>query len=174
MDAVDGVDWRMSGMVSIEGATVVLGDPDAFLSWRTKGAPFPVTYGRAWVFDEKLAFYITMDDLDCPVEKGFVGADVVAVRLEQVNDIAELAGSWAEIGTLSLDSPCCVVLDPKMPIPDQALELLRSSPTEDTDLCTATGYILGALLSTTVGSYLVEIFSTEDDTLGVRLRVQPA
>jgi len=94
--------------------------------------------------------------------------------LEQVAPVAELAGEWSEIGKLSLDSPCCVVLDPKMPIPDQALELLRSSPTEDTDLCTATGYILGALLSTPVGSYLVEIFRTEDDTLGVRLRVQPA
>ena len=174
IDALAGVDWRMSGMVSIEGATIVLGDPDAFLSWKAKGSPIPVTHGRAWVFEEKLAFYITMDDLDCPVEKGFAGADVVAIRVEQVNDIAELAGEWSEIGRLSLDSPRCVVLDPMMPIPDQAMELLRSFPTEDTDLCTATGYILGALLSTTAGSYLVEIFSTEDDTLGVRLRLPPA
>jgi len=174
MDALAGVEWRGAGMVSIDGATVVLGDPDAFLSWKANGAPFPVMHERAWVLEEKLAFYITMDDLDCPVEKGFAGADVVAVRVEQVNDIAELAGSWSEIGKLSLDSPCCVVIDPTLPIPDQALELLRSSPTEDTDLCTATGHIVGALLSATVGSYLVEVFSTADDTLGVRLRVRPA
>ena len=174
MDALAGVDWRRAGMVSIEGATIVLGDPDAFLSWKAKGSPFPVTHGRVWVFEEKLAFYITMDDLDCPVEKGFAGADVVAVRVEQVNDIAELAGSWSEIGKLSLESPCCVVIDPTLPIPDQALELLRSSPTEDTDLCTARGHIVGALLSVNVGSYLVEVFSTADDTLGVRLRVRPA
>ena len=173
MDALAGVDWRRAGTVSIDGATVVLGDPEAFLSWKARGAPFPVTHGRAWVFEE-LAFYVTMDDFDCPVEKGFVGADVVAVRLEQVNDIAELDGSWSEIGKLSLDNPCCVVIDPTLPIPARALELLRSSPTEDTDLCAATGHIVGALLSATVGSYLVEVFSTADDTLGVRLRVWPA
>jgi hypothetical protein len=174
MDALAGAGWRKAGMVSIDGATVVLGDPRAFLSWRAKGAPFPVAHGRAWVLQEKLAFYITMDDLDCPVEKCFAGADVVAVRVEQVNDIAELAGSWSEIGKLSLDSPCCVVIDPTLPIPDQALELLRSSPTEDTDLCTATGHIVGALLIATAGSYLVEVFTTEDETLGVRLRLRPS
>ena len=174
MDALAGVDWRRAGMVSIGGATVVLGDPEAFLLWKAEGASFPVIHQRAWVFEEKLAFYVTMDDLDCPVEKGFAGADVVAVRVEQVNDIAELVGSWVAVGKLTLASPRCVVVDPTLPIPDQAAELLRSFPTEDTDLCTAPGNIVGALLSATVGSYLVEVFTTDDETLGVRLRLRPS
>ena len=106
-----------SGKVSTHGATVVLGDPEAFLSRRAKGAPFPVVHDRAWVLEEKLAFYITMDDLDCPVEKAFAAAGVIAVRVEQVNDIAELDGSWSVIGKLSLDGSCCVVVDPTLLIP---------------------------------------------------------
>ena len=123
--------------MSTHGATVVLGDPEAFLLRRAKGAPFPVI--ALGVLEEKLAFYITMDDLDCPVEKAFAAAGVIAVRVEQVNDIAELDGPWSVIGMLSLDGSCCVVVDPTLLIPDQALELLRSSPNDDTDLCTATG-----------------------------------
>jgi len=172
MDDLAGIDWHRAGVVSIEGATVVLGDPEAFLTWKKKGTPFPATLKRAWVFEEQLAFYITMDDLDCPIEKGFAGADIVAVRVELVNDIAELAGSWSEIGRISLGRPYCVVVDPTLPISDQAVELLRSSPIEDTDLCTGTGHIAGALLTSTVGSYRVEIFSTANEILGVRLRLQ--
>ena len=35
-----------------------------------------------------------MDDLDCPVETCLSGGEVVGVRVEIVNDIADLSGEW--------------------------------------------------------------------------------
>ena len=89
-DPLAAVSWDVAGKVCIDSATVVLGDPAAFLSWRASGAWPP---GNE-VLDEKLAFMTLEGDWDCPVEKGMLGAEVVAVRVEFDPDVADTAGSW--------------------------------------------------------------------------------
>lgn len=166
-DPAADASWRTAGWVVIDSGTVLLGDPQAFLAWRDSGADMPDEY----VLDDKIVFFVTMDDLDCPVEKGYVGDDVIAIRVELFNDVADTAGGWDVVGELVLGRPSCLVADPCWSPADDDRQLLAGSPTEDTDLRAESGVVVGCVLSIPIGRYLVEVFrSKEQDSLGVRLR----
>lgn len=96
-DPLGGATWHTSGWVVIDSASLLLGDLDAFLAWRAAGATRP----REYVLDGKLAFFETSGDVDCPVEKGFIDDEVVAVRVELYSDLAATPGSWEAIGGLT-------------------------------------------------------------------------
>jgi hypothetical protein len=172
LDPLANMDWRTAGTVCIDGATIALGDPEALLSWRDAGGARELSIEhRVGLVRSNLAYFITMDDLDCPVETCFAGGVVVGIRVEIVNDIADLSGAWMEVGEVFFNRPCCAVLDPTTGLTEPIIELLRQPPPEDTDLVYETGVVSGAVLKVPVGRYCVEAYSAEGEVLGVRLRL---
>jgi hypothetical protein len=167
VDPLAHASWRTAGWVVIDSATVMLGDPRAFVAWRLSSEKMPDDE----VIDGKIVFFATMSDQDCPVERGYVGEDPVAVRVELVNDVADVAGGWDVVGELVLDQSSCLVVDPGCWPTERDRELLAQLPAEDTDLRAATGVIVGSLLHMPAGRYSVEVFHSDDhDSLGVRLQ----
>ena len=167
-DPLAGPSWRVAGRVCIDSATVVLGDPDAFLSWRASGARPPDDV----VLDQTLAFLATGGDWDCPIEKGILGADVVAVRVEFYSDVANIAGWWDDVGELSLNTPRCVVVDPTWTIPAQAQSWPSQPPSKDADLLNDSGIVVGSIVNVPSGRYRVEVLNhPEQEPLGIRLRL---
>jgi hypothetical protein len=171
-DPLAGASWDRAGTVIVDSALVALGDPDTYLSWKASWSPYlsPDIGDATSVLDEKLVFFETVDDVDCPVEKGSMDGDVVAVRVEILSDVAELNGAWGVVGEVSLDRGRCLVVDPRT-LPTRALQMLREPASSDIDLRTDAGYVIGCLLSVPAGRYLVEEFKSEDYGIeGVRLR----
>jgi hypothetical protein len=158
--------WHTAGTVSIDSATVMLGDPEAFLSWKTSGAPLQFE-----VFDETLVCLTTDGDWDCPVEIGLLGGAIVAVRVELYSDLANTEGRWESVGELSLKTPRCVVIDPMGELPAEARERLLQPSDEDTSLRSDRRFMSGALLSVPAGRYRVDFFDSEGEPLGVRLHL---
>jgi hypothetical protein len=167
-DPLAGVSWRTSGRVVIDSGSVALGDPETLLAMQSAGSQL----GEDIVLDGSLACWETLDDVDCPVEKGLTGQEIVAVRIETVSDVAKIAGSWDAIGELRLDRPQCVVADPRSTPIAHALDGLGQLIDVDTDLRTAAGVTVGCVLHVPIGRYHVEVFNTEDgyNSLGIRLR----
>ena len=159
-------------MVCIDSATIALGDPEALLSWKDCGGTRELSIEHpVGVVRSNLAYFITMDDLDCPVETCVSEGEVVGIRVEIVNDIADLSGAWMEVGEIFLDRPCCVVVDPTAGLTEPIIEQLRQPPPDGTDLVYETGVVSGVVLKVPVGRYCVEAYSAEREVLGVRLRL---
>ena len=76
-----------------------------------------------------------------------------------------------EVGEITFDRPCCVVVDPTTGLTEQMLQQLRQPPAGDTDLSNEYGFVLGTILEVPIGMYRVEAYSADDDVLGVRLRL---
>lgn len=162
--------WRTAGYVVIDSATIVLGDFDAFLAWRADSSAMP---GED-VLDSKLAFFETMDDLDCPVEQALVADQVVAIRVELVSDVADTTGSWVSVGAVVLDSGRCIVVDPRTAFVGPETKVPAQTAASDSDLRAKSGVIVGCVLKMPMGRYQVEVFRSEEhDELGVRLRLPP-
>ena len=170
-DPLAAASWDRAGTVIIDSANVALGDPDTYLSWRASGSGHldPDVGDATSVLEEKLVFFETVDDVDCPVEKGSFGDDVVAVRVELLSDVAELNGAWGVVGEVSLDRGRCLVVDPGTKT--DALQMLREPASSDIDLRSEAGYVIGCVLNVPAGRYLVEEFKSEDYGIeGIRLR----
>jgi hypothetical protein len=122
------------------------------------------------VVGNRLALLATIDDVDCPVEKAFIGQDVAAMRVETVSDLADTPGSWERVGELELDRPSLIVVDPGWTPTGNARRLLAHPPTEDTDLRTDGAIVIGCVLPMPVGRYVVATYKIADGyDLGVRL-----
>lgn len=117
-----------------------------------------------------MVFFETVDDVDCPVEKGSFGDDVLAVRVELLSDVAELDGAWVVVGEVSLDRGTCLVGDPRT-LPTDPLQMLGDPASSDIDIRSEAGYVIGCVLSVPAGRYLVEEFKSDDFGIeGIRLR----
>jgi hypothetical protein len=170
VDPLADAGWTTAGWVVVDTATIALGDLDAYLAWKTNPV-MPDDY----VFDGKLAFFATMDDNDYPVETGLIDDDIVAVRVEIVSDVADLSGSWHPVGDLVLDSPRCIVVDPRTAFIRHEPNRPARPPVRDADLRAQSAVAAGCELALPAGRYRVEVFHTDDehDELGVRLRRLP-
>jgi hypothetical protein len=169
IDPLADAAWRTAGWVVVDTATIALGDRDAFLEWRAN----PVIPDE-YVLNGKLVFFVTMDDNDYPVETGLIDDDIVGVRVEIVSDVADIPGSWHHVGELVLDSPHCIVVDPRTASIRHVTQRPARPTVRDAELCAQSGVVAGCELELPVGQYWVEVFrSDEHDELGVRLRRMP-
>lgn len=101
-------EWQYLGVVGIDAGTCAIWDrdsvaPDFQVFYPDPAPALPVAFVR-----------VVGDDIDGPIEvrSDPDAGDVVAVRIEFVNDIADLGDRWATIGELHLPSGHAVFADP--------------------------------------------------------------
>lgn len=91
-----------------------------------------------------------------PIEVGSIAGQAVAIRLEFTNDVADLEaareGAWTPLGRLRLDESGVIALDKK----HQHVEGWHHQ------------------VPLPAGWYAAEVFATEDDHVGIRLRAEDA
>jgi hypothetical protein len=108
--------WEQVGWIGLDAAACAIGDASAVAAdqrldleaIRTHGQVVDLTTGPYPAVVLK-----TGADLDLPVEVACeASGKVEAVRMELVEDVAELSGSWDEVGTLDLSGGLLLAADP--------------------------------------------------------------
>lgn len=174
--AVEPGAWDIAGLVQLDTATILVADPAAIdVSWPPSAEPAVPGHaaGPDWME------YRTGADAGYPVETFTAEGEVTGIRVELVDDVAAIAaagqGQWEHLGDIDLASPCFLVCDPCY-VPKRAglgrlvrevAKLARSRAVE------ANGFSLGCVTPAAPGRWRVDIFTSTDDELGVRLLLMP-
>ncbi len=157
--------WAVCGIVALDTATVAIGDAVAF-----RHREGPITEPFAGFDPNRAVAFVTREDAEYPVEKLAEGTDVVGIRVELVNDVAQVPGRWVAISTISVEARFLVVADPSHVRAKQITDLLRSTTDSDINLAFTNGIIHGCAVRAAPGSWCLEVFKAADgNELGIRL-----